>query len=85
MNIALIVIGIVVFIIIINSANITLKSGVESTKDRVITFLRALSVYIVVPAVLYSGVSIIAGEINAVSIVCIIFIIIYVIDIAIIK
>ena len=82
MNIVLVVVGIVVFIIIANSANIALKSGVENTKDRIMTFLRALSTYIIIPAVLYGGINIIKEEINAISVTCIICVIIYVIDIA---
>lgn len=85
MNILLVVVGIVVFTIIANSVNIVLKSGVENTKDRIMMFLRALSTYIIIPAVLYGGISIITDEINVVSIVCIIFVIIYTIDIAITR
>lgn len=85
MNIVLVVVGIVVFIIIANSANIALKSGVENTKDRIMTFLRALSTYIIIPAVLYGGISIITDEINVVSVVCIIFVIIYTIDVAVMR
>lgn len=85
MNIVLVVVGIVVFIIIANSANIALKSGVENTKDRIMTFLRALSTYIIIPAVLYGGISIITDEINVVSVVCIIFVIIYTIDVAVTR
>ena len=82
MNIVLVVVGIVVFIIIANSVNIALKSGVENTKDCIMTFLRALSIYIIIPGVLYGGISIITDEMNAISVICIIFVIIYVIDIA---
>lgn len=85
MNIVLVVVGIVVFIIIANSASIALKSGVENTKDRIMTFLRALSTYIIIPAVLYGGISIITDGINVVSVVCIIFVIIYTIDIAVTR
>lgn len=82
MNILLVVVGIVVFIVIANSVNIALKSGVENTKDRIMMFLQALSTYIIIPAVLYGGISIITDEINAISVICIIFVIIYAIDIA---
>lgn len=78
MNTTLIIIGVIVFIVIINSANVALASGLESTKDRIIMFLHALSMYIIVPAVLYSGVSVLAGEIDVISVICIIFVIIFI-------